>query len=237
MRRLLHETQQPWPNTVADYHWETIPDLDGSQTQQLAHDTGWLDRSKNLHLVGPNGVGKTKLASGICRSLNALDLSAPLITGTALMQHMEQAKADCALAKELIILDHYALLVINDIGYVRKDESETSLLFELAMRRYERLSRLITSKQLMGEWEKMFPISVRTIAHPAVRAVASCRCWPPNGRWLARRYGRVRSMALMPAAFTNTDRWPAVAPFLASAGSCEPLQLCRARSAPGAGSS
>jgi DNA replication protein DnaC len=160
----LHEAQLPWPKTLADYDWEAIPDLDRSQIEQLAHDTGWLDRAENLLLFGPSGVGKTHLASGICRSLIALDRSARFFTGTALVQHLQQAKADYALAKALNKLDRYALLVIDDIGYVRKDEAETSVLFELVMHRYERRSLLVTSNQPFSEWENVFSTSAMTVA-------------------------------------------------------------------------
>ena len=45
---------------------------------------------------------------------------------------------DYVLAKALNRFDSFALLVIDDIGYVRKDEAETLVLFELVMHRYER---------------------------------------------------------------------------------------------------
>ena len=164
LRRLLHEAQLPWPKTLADYDWGAVPDLDHSQIEQLAHDTGWIDRAENLLLFGPSGVGKTHLASGICRSLVALDRSARFFTGTALVQQLQQAKADYALAKALNKLDRYALLVIDDIGYVRKDEAETSVLFELVMHRYERRSLLVTSNQPFSEWEHVFSTSAMTVA-------------------------------------------------------------------------
>ena len=72
LRRLLHEAQLPLPKTLAEFDWGAIPDLDRPQIEQLAHDTGWLDRAENLLLFGPSGVGKTLLAAGICRSLIAL---------------------------------------------------------------------------------------------------------------------------------------------------------------------
>ena len=164
LRRLLHEAQLPWPKTLADYDWGAIPDLDRNQIEQLAHDTGWIDRAENLLLFGPSGVGKTHLASGICRSLVALDRPARFFTGTALVQQLQQAKADYALAKALNKLDRYALLVIDDIGYVRKDEAETSVLFELVMHRYERKSLLVTSNQPFSEWENVFSTSAMTVA-------------------------------------------------------------------------
>jgi DNA replication protein DnaC len=109
-------------------------------------------------------VGKTHLASGLCRSLIALDRPARFFSGTTLVQHLQQAKADYALAKALTKLDRYALLVIDDIGYVRKDEAETSVLFELVMHRYERKSLLVTSNQPFSEWENVFSTSAMTVA-------------------------------------------------------------------------
>ena len=151
-RRLLHEAQLPVPKTLAEYDWNAIPDLERPQIEQLAHDTGWLDRAENLLLFGPSGVGKTHLAAGICRSLIALDRSARFFSATTLVQELQRAKAD------------YALLVIDDIGYVRKDEAETSVLFKLVMHRYERKSLLVTSNQPFSEWENVFSTSAMTVA-------------------------------------------------------------------------
>ena len=61
-------------------------------------------------------------------------------------------------------LSYDALLVIDDIGYVRKDEAETSVLFELVMHRYERKSLLVTSNQPFSEWENVFSTSAMTVA-------------------------------------------------------------------------
>jgi len=97
----LHEAQLPVPKTLADIDWAAIPDLNRGQIEQLAHDSGWIDRAENLLLFGPSGVGKTHLAAGICRSLMALDRSARFFTATTLVQELQRAKADYALAKAL----------------------------------------------------------------------------------------------------------------------------------------
>ena len=183
-RRLLHEAQLPVPKTLADYDWNAIPDLERPQIEQLAHDTGWLDRAENLLLFGPSGVGKTHLAAGICRSLIALDRSARFFSATTLVQELQRAKAD------------YALLVIDDIGYVRKDEAETSVLFELVMHRYERKSLLVTSNQPFSEWENVFCTSAMTVA-AVDRLVDHSTIIQINGesyrRKRARRLGRPSS--------------------------------------------
>ena len=152
------------PKTLADIDWAAIPALNRGQIEQLAHDCGWIDRAENLLLFGPSGVGKTHLAAGICRSLMALDRSARFFTATTLVQELQRAKADYALAKALNKFDRYALLVIDDIGYLRKDEAETSVLFGLVMHRYERRSLLVTSNQPFSEWENVFSTSAMTVA-------------------------------------------------------------------------
>jgi DNA replication protein DnaC len=164
LRRLLYEAQLPDPKSLAEFDWGAILDLDRAQIVQLAHDTGWLVRAEILLLFGPSGVGQTHLAGGISRSLIALDRSARFFSATTLVQALQRAKAANALAKALNRLDRFALLVIDDISYVRRDEAETSVLFELVMDRYERRSMLVTSNQPFSEWEKVFSTSAMTVA-------------------------------------------------------------------------
>jgi hypothetical protein len=54
---------------------------------------------------------------------------------TALVQLLQKAKASYELPALIQKLDRYALLVIDDISYVRRSELETSVLFELICHR------------------------------------------------------------------------------------------------------
>ena len=65
-----------------------------------------------------------------------------------------------ALAK----LDRYDLIILDDISYVRKDQAETSVLFELIAERYERRSLLITANQPFSGWNNVFPDPGMTVA-------------------------------------------------------------------------
>jgi len=93
-----------------------------------------VNRAENLLLFGPSGAGKTQLAAGICRSLITLDHSARFFSGTTLLQELQRAKADYALTKSL---NKHKLCPAGDRlhWHVRKDEAETSVLFELVMNR------------------------------------------------------------------------------------------------------
>lgn len=61
-------------------------------------------------------------------------------------------------------LNKYQLLILDDIGYVKKDELETNVLFELIADRYETGSIIITSNLAFSEWDKIFPDSMAAVA-------------------------------------------------------------------------
>ena len=97
-------------------------------------------------------------------AMAAQDQACRFFPATTLVQQLQKAKAAYDLPAMLQKLDRYALLVIDDIGYVHKDEAETSVLFELVMHRYERRSLLVTSNQPFSEWENVFSTSAMTVA-------------------------------------------------------------------------
>jgi predicted ATPase len=61
-------------------------------------------------------------------------------------------------------LDNYQVLVIDDIGYVKKTGAETQVLFEFIAHRYESGSLIITSNQPFSHWDHIFPDTMMTVA-------------------------------------------------------------------------
>ena len=66
--------------------------------------------------------------------------------------------------EELLKLDKYQLLTVDDVGYVGKTEQETSVFFELIAHRYELHSMIITSNKSFERWDELFDGSTMTIA-------------------------------------------------------------------------
>ena len=64
----------------------------------------------------------------------------------------------------MLKLDKYDLLIVDDIGYVKQTQTETSVLFELIAHRYELKSLLLTSNHPFSAWDAIFPDSVMTVA-------------------------------------------------------------------------
>jgi len=68
------------------------------------------------------------------------------------------------LPAEIAKLDRFDLLILDDLSYVRRDQAETSVLFELIAERYERKSLALTANQPFSGWDQVFPEAAMTLA-------------------------------------------------------------------------
>lgn len=85
-------------------------------------------------------------------------------SATSIVQSLQQARAELTLAEALTRLDKYAVLIVDDIGYVKKSSQETQVLFELIAHRYETGSLIITSNQPFSAWDQIFDDNMMTVA-------------------------------------------------------------------------
>ena len=83
---------------------------------------------------------------------------------TEMVQRLQTARQALALDNAIDKLDKYHLIILDDLGYVHRDQAETSVLFELIAARYERRSLLVTSNRPFGEWASIFPDAAMTLA-------------------------------------------------------------------------
>lgn len=71
-------------------------------------------------LIGPSGTGKTHIANALGHQLTEQGVRCKLFSAIALVQHLQQAKRDLDLMTAMTRLDKYRVIIIDDIGYVKK---------------------------------------------------------------------------------------------------------------------
>ncbi len=130
---------------LSTFDFAAVPTISRAQITTLAENPEWLDRGDNLLAFGPPGVGKSHLLNGIGHALIDRGRRVLLIRCNELVQRLQAARRDLRLAQKCDKLDRYDLLIMDDISYVRKDQADTSALFELIAERYERRSIAITA--------------------------------------------------------------------------------------------
>ena len=130
----------------------------------LASGDAWLDKGASVLIFGPPGAGKSHIGCGIGHALIEAGYRVLYMRTSELVQRLQASRQSLQLPQALAKLDRYDLLILDDISYVRKDQAETSVLFELIAERYERRSILITANQPFSGWDNVFPDPGMTVA-------------------------------------------------------------------------
>ena len=156
--RHLEESVLPDGKTFATFDFTAVQSLRKAQVMALANGDAWIEQGVNILLFGPSGVGKTHIAAAIGATLIENGKRVLFCRTTDLVQKLQAARRDLALPAALAKLDRFDALVLDDLGYVRKDQAETTILFELIAERYERKSLIATCNQPFSEWTKYSPI-------------------------------------------------------------------------------
>ena len=164
VQRWTREAEIPSGKSFATLDLTTLETATQQQIIQLREDTDWARRADNVVLIGPSGVGKTHIAAALGLHLIEHGLRVKAFSATALVQYLQQAKRDLDLMTAMTRLDKYRILIIDDIGYVKKTDAETQVLFEFIAHRYEAGSLIITANQPFSQWDAIFPDSIMTVA-------------------------------------------------------------------------
>lgn len=158
------EARLPPAKTLATFDFASAPCVNYQQILALCENTSWVKQASNVLFFGPSGVGKTHLAAAIAYRMIEQGIRCLFTSTTDIVQKMQAAKQQFKLPDMLARLARYPLIILDDIGYAKKDETETSVLFELIAQRYENHSLIITANQPFSEWHTIFPDNMMAVA-------------------------------------------------------------------------
>ena len=164
VERHLAEAHLPPGKTFDSFDFAAVPMLSKAHLLALAAGDEWLDRGANLLVFGPPGSGKSHASAALGYALIDNGYRVLFSRTTDLVQRLQAARRDLALEAAIAKLDKFDLIVLDDLCYARKDQAETSVLFELISARYERRSLLVTSNRPFGDWNDVFPDPAMTVA-------------------------------------------------------------------------
>jgi DNA replication protein DnaC len=149
---------------LSSFEFAAVPSMSKAQVMALAEGQEWLDRGANVLLFGPPGVGKSHLVCALGRALIDVGRRVLFMRCSDLVQRLQAARRDLRPPQELSKLNRFDLLILDDLSYVRRDQAETSVLFELIAERYARKSLAITANTPFSQWGEVFVESAMTLA-------------------------------------------------------------------------
>jgi len=164
IRRHRDQSELPAGKTFATFDFAAAPGVRKQHLLALGAGGDWINNGDNLLVLGQSGTGKSHAVCAICHAIIDAGRRVLFTRTTDMVQRLQTARRELALASALDKLDKYELIVLDDLSYVRKDQAETSVLFELIAHRYERHSIAITANQPFSAWNEVFPDAAMTAA-------------------------------------------------------------------------
>jgi DNA replication protein DnaC len=164
IERLLHASHLPDGKALSTLDRSRLPAHARMQVTRLLDGT-FASHAENVLVFGLPGRGKTHLVAAVGRELiMRLGLRVLFLSTYALVQDLLRAKAELRLERQLARLDHYEVIIIDDIGYVQQSRDEMEVLFTFLAERYERRSLMITSNLVFSQWDRIFKDPMTTAA-------------------------------------------------------------------------
>ena len=158
-RRLTVMTKlatMPAIKTLEQFDWSHAGGVPKAQIQELAH-LAFVQRTENVVLLGPSGVGKTHLALALAHRALAAGHKVRFLTAADLMLQLASAKSQGRLKEYFnrAVLGP-KLLIVDEIGYLPFGRDEANLFFNVVAKRYERGSMVLTSNLPFTQWAGAF---------------------------------------------------------------------------------
>jgi DNA replication protein DnaC len=158
------DARLPAGKSFANMNLADLPKAVRQPILQLKDSHQWTLRADNVLLIGPSGVGKSHIAAALGHHLIEHGVRVKWLSASELVQQLQKAKQELDLMAWMTRLDKYPVLIIDDIGYVKKSDGETQVLFEFIAHRYESGSLIVTSNQPFSQWDQIFPDALMTVA-------------------------------------------------------------------------
>lgn len=138
-------------------------------------DFTFIEQRQNLVFIGPPGVGKTHLATGISVKAIEAGYRVLFVTALELIEMLEIAEIRGELKKKITLLAKNDVLVIDELGYLPMSKQGMYNLFQLVNAMYEHRSLIITTNKDFTSWHEFFfddnvavPIVDRIIHHSKI---------------------------------------------------------------------
>jgi len=143
---------------LADFDWTADPRFPREKFMTFAN-APWVEEIRNLVLIGPAGVGKTHLATGLCYEAIQKGIPVTSITCFDLVGKLKNARNRNAL------IQYYSavkVLCLDELGYVFPSQEEANGIFQIISKRSEIAPTIVTTNLVPSQWGKIFDPATAT---------------------------------------------------------------------------
>jgi DNA replication protein DnaC len=140
--------------TLDSFPFSKQPGVNRRQIRAFA-ELDFIGKAENIVFVGPTGVGKTGLASGLLLKALQNGYRGQFIRAQDLFDEMYASLADRSSRRLVNRLARLDVLHIDELGYVNCRPEQANIFFKLMEERYHRKATLITTNLPYEEWHNV----------------------------------------------------------------------------------
>lgn len=155
MENLLEAAHFDSCSSLADIDYSFNPSLDKTRIDELGK-LHFLEKQENIIIIGPPGVGKSMIATGIGRNACAAGKKVLFVNAKELIDRLYDEMLAGRLQEVLQQLNRIDLLIVDELSYIKMDRERESLFFQVIRQRYEKSSLIITTNLPLGRWDELF---------------------------------------------------------------------------------
>ena len=141
--------------TLGGFDFAFQPSLERERVLALA-ELQFVDRREAVHFLGPPGTGKSHLAVALGIEAIKAGRSVYFTTLADLVSTLAKAEREGQLAERIRWFCRFALLIVDEIGYLPVSQGGGNLFFQLVNARYEKGAMILTSNRGFAEWGEIF---------------------------------------------------------------------------------
>jgi DNA replication protein DnaC len=152
--RRIKQARFPVVKSLDSFNFLAIPSLNKLLVLELARGE-FIDRRECVLALGNSGTGKTHIALAIGLAACQKGYRIRFTTAASLVHELMEARDEKRLLRFQKHLASFALLIVDELGFVPLSKTGAEMLLEIFSQRYERSAAMVTSNLPFNEWTEI----------------------------------------------------------------------------------
>jgi DNA replication protein DnaC len=153
-QRRMQQAKFPQIKTMEEFNFNYQPSINRQTIYHLGA-CEFIRKKENIAFIGPPGTGKTHLAISIGAKAVVQGYSVIFITLNDMLEDLYMSRADNSFAQRLKKYTQCDLLIIDELGLKKLNQTSVDDFYEVIAKRYEQRSTIITSNKTFEEWGRI----------------------------------------------------------------------------------
>ena len=149
----------PVLKSLDDFDYAFQPSVNRKKLSELSS-LRFIDNKENILFLGPPGIGKTHLSTGLGVRACESGYKVLFTTLNDMVSVLMASMADNSFPSKLRQYVQPSLLIVDEVGYLPVSKEGANFLFQVVAKRYETGSIILTSNKSFADWGEILGDSV-----------------------------------------------------------------------------